>query len=331
MPELRQNLATKEWVIISVERAAKPVDLKEEKKKTTTLPEKSADCPFCPGNEASAPKETYRVGSEGEWKVRVVENKYPALVPGSTQPSGAQELYRVLPGEGIHEVVIDSPSHAKHPATLETKALRDLFGVYHDRFKSHLENPKILLTMVFKNHGTGAGTSMEHPHSQIIGSSVVPANIRHRMDEAEKYFSRNGHCVFCRMIKEEIRQDTRILADTKYFTAFILFAALSPFHIWILPKRHTPSFEGATPEELDDLAVVMQGILKRLYVGLDDPSYNFVIQSTPQDRGTTDPFHWYMTLIVRTNWRAGFELGSGMFINPTLPEENAKFLNSVKV
>ncbi len=331
MPELRQNLATKEWVIIATERAARPLDLRMRKrKKIFAPPERSADCPFCPGNSSKTAKTTYFLGSKDDWRVRVVENKYPALIPGSAEPSGAQTLYRVLPGEGIHEVIVDSPSHAKHPALMDVKALRDLFGVYRDRFEEHLKNPKIAMTMVYKNHGSEAGTSLEHPHSQIVGSSVVPIGIRHRMDEAEKYFTRNGTCVFCRMITEEIRQNLRVIADTKHFCAFILYAALSPFHIWVMPKRHTASFEGATPEEIDDLAEVMRGILGRLHAGLGDPPYNWVIQSTPTDRGTTDPFHWYLTLIVRTANRAGFELGSGMFINPSLPEENAKFLNSVK-
>lgn len=331
MPELRQNLATKEWVIIASERTQRPDELKAGRSEAEVPPERKKDCAFCPGNEAKAARETFSVGEKGKWRVRVVENKFPALVSNASQPSGAQTVFRCLPGEGVHEVVVDSPSHAKHPALMDTRELRDLFGVYHSRFKTHLKNPKVAMTMVFRNHGSEAGTSIEHPHSQIMGSSVVPASIRHRMDEAEKYFERKKACVFCDMIKEEVRQDLRILADSKHFIAFILYAALSPFHIWVLPKRHTPSFEGTTSEELDDFAELMQGLLRRLYVGLENPPYNYVIQSTPQDRGTADPFHWYLTLIVRTVSRAGFELGSGMYINPSLPEENAKFLKSVKV
>jgi len=187
----------------------------------------------------------------------------------------------------------------------------------------------VALPLVFKNHGESAGTSLEHPHSQLIGSSVVPAHIRHRMDEAERYHRQNNCCVFCDMREEEVRQGARILADTQRFTAFVLFAALSPFHIWVLPKRHTASFGEATDEELGDLAEVMRVLLKRLHAGLGNPDYNFLIQSVPQDRGETAPFHWYLSLIVRLSSAAGFELGSGMFINTALPEESAKFLNSV--
>jgi UDPglucose--hexose-1-phosphate uridylyltransferase len=132
------------------------------------------------------------------------------------------------------------------------------------------------------------------------------------------------------MIEEERKQGTRILFDTEHFTAFVLFAALSPFHIWILPKRHTASFGEIMDREIDDLAAVLQGVLKKLDAGLANPDYNYVIQSAPLDRGTTEAFHWYLSLVVRLNKTAGFELGSGMFINTSLPEESARFLNSVK-
>lgn len=329
MSELRQNLATKEWVIIAPERGKKPEAYKPAAAPKVAA-EKDPNCPFCPGNEKQAAPATYVLGDEKSWKVRAIKNKYPALVESAPASKSEQKIYRSLPGEGIHEVIVDSPSHAKHPALLERRALVDLLGVYRRVFKDSVENEKINMTMLFKNHGTSAGTSVDHPHSQLIGSSVVPANVRHRMDEAQKYFDQNSACVFCRMIEEERRQGVRILADTDNFCAFVLYAALSPFHIWILPKRHTPGFGEITPKEIDDLAGLLQKLMKKIYVGLGDPSYNWVIQSTPLDRGTTDAFHWYLTLVVRVSGIAGFEMGSGMFVNTVLPEESAKFLNGVK-
>ncbi|MBI5200833.1 MAG: galactose-1-phosphate uridylyltransferase [Elusimicrobia bacterium] len=330
MPELRQNLATKEWVIIAHERALKPDEFRKAKSARPATPKKKDDCPFCPGNEKMTDPATFTLGAGNSWRARSVPNRYPALVPNPGPHRAKQSLYRSLPGEGIHEVVIETPRHDEHPAIMEPKQFRDVVSVYQERFKASLQNNKVALTMLFKNHGESAGTSLEHPHSQLIGSCVVPSHVRHRMDEAQKYHEQNGACVFCRMTAEERKQGERIVAETDHFVAFVLYAALSPFHIWLLPKRHMASFGDMTAEEVDDFAATLQGLLKKLNAGLDNPDYNYVIQSTPLDRGTPECFHWYLSLVVRLSKMAGFELGSGMYINPAIPEESAKFLNNVK-
>ncbi|MCX5797508.1 MAG: galactose-1-phosphate uridylyltransferase [Elusimicrobia bacterium] len=327
MPELRENLATKEWVVIATERARRPEDFHREGPARPPLPERLASCPFCPGNEARTGAGVYSLGEP--WRVRAVKNKFPALTPDARLDDPQAGRYHRLAGLGRHEVIIESPSHAKHLALLAPEQVREVFFVYRERFRESLKDPSVAMSLVFKNHGESAGTSLEHPHAQLIGSSVVPAHIRHRMEEAEEYHRKNGVCVFCDMRKEEERQGARILADTERFTAFVLFAALSPFHIWVLPKRHTASFGDATDAELGDLAEVMRVLLRKIHVGLDNPDYNLLIQSAPQDRGETAPFHWYLSLVVRISRAAGFELGSGMYINTTLPEDSARFLNSL--
>ena len=330
MPEVRQNLATKEWVIIATERARRPEEFKHAASQAPQ-PERHPGCPFCPGHEAQTTTQKYALGGPEGWKVRVVDNRFPALVPSCRLEGSHPEPYRCLPGEGVHEVIIDSPSHSKHPARLERGELRDLFFVYRERFRESAKDPKVALTLLFKNHGEGAGTSLAHPHSQLIGSSVVPAHIRHRMDAAKRYYEEHKTCVLCTMADIERKDGHRLLADTKHFTAFVLFAALSPFHIWVLPKRHTASFGEVSDEELGDLAAVMRALLRKLDQGLGDPDYNYILQSAPQDRGETAPYHWYLSLVVRLSKAAGFELGSGMFINTALPEESAKFLNSIEI
>ena len=330
MPELRQNIATKEWVIIAKERALRPHDFKAQKPARAKSPETDPDCPFCPGNEKMTDT-AFTLGPKKGWKARAVRNKFPAFVPNAPKPESKGTLYRSLPGEGMHEVIVESPRHDRSLALMDDAQVRDVLSVYQDRFRVFSETGRMALVLPFKNHGQGAGTSLEHPHSQIVGSCVVPANIRHRMDEAQKYFDQNAACVFCRMIEEEKRQGERIVADSKHFTAFILYAALSPFHLWILPKRHQASFEDASPEELADLASVLRTLLRKVHEGLGNPDYNFIIQSAPLDRGTPECFHWYLSLVVRLGKAAGFELGSGMFINTSVPEESAKFLNAVKI
>lgn len=327
MPELRQNLATKEWVIVASDRKLRPQDF-AAKAAARKAADKDPKCPLCPGNEGQTEEiSTLGDGQPGRWRVRVVRSAVAALVPDAPKVAAAGTLYRRLPGEGTHEVIVDSPSHARSLADLSHDEVEDVLAVYQERFKAASENMKVTLALLFKNHSQASG---EHPQSQLIGSSVVPAHIRHRMDESQRYFEQNNECVVCRMVSEEGAQKERLLADTKYFSAFVLFAALSPFHVWIVPKRHEPAFHDLTPAEADDLATVLQTILKKIKAGLGDPDYSYVIQSIPQDRGTTEAFHWYLSLVVRLGASAGFELGSGMHLNPVVPEDAAKFLNGVK-
>lgn len=329
MPELRQNLATKEWVIICSERAGKPAELRSKREKKNP-PSKDQDCPFCPGNEGDS-QALMTLGRPSDWKVRVVSNKFPALVPHAPKVEPMGKLYRRLPGEGVHEVIVESPDHAKSLADQPLEQACLVLEAYRQRFAAASENLEVAMTTLFKNHGAGSGASLAHPHTQLIGSSVVPSGVRHRMDEAQKFFEQNNECVFCRMNEEELEQKSRLVADSKYFLAYVLFAALSPFHVWIVPKRHMAAFHEISDAERDDLAAVLQTLLKRLQKGLDDPDYNFIVQSAPQDRGDSPAFHWYLSLVVRLEKTAGFELGSGMHINTVPPEDAAKFLNGVKI
>jgi UDPglucose--hexose-1-phosphate uridylyltransferase len=181
----------------------------------------------------------------------------------------------------------------------------------------------------FKNHGSAAGASLLHPHAQILGLPVVPSTIRARIEEARRYFDDQGVCVYCRMREDEQRQQVRMVVESEWFSAFVPYAAFSPFHIWIIPHRHSASFLVATPEELRDLALVLREVLRKIYFGLNDPDYNYTIRSSPEHEPASESMHWYLAIVPRVNRVAGFEMGSGMFINTALPEESAAFLRSV--
>jgi UDPglucose--hexose-1-phosphate uridylyltransferase len=170
-----------------------------------------------------------------------------------------------------------------------------------------------------------------HPHAQLLGLPVVPYTVRSRIEEARRYFDDHGMCVHCRMREEEERQGVRLVSSTLHFSAFVPYAAFSPFHLWIVPRRHAPSFLDATPEELSDLAVVLRELLRKIHFGLNDPDYNYVIRSAPEHDHSTDCLHWYIAIVPRVNRVAGFELGSGMFINTALPEESAVFLRDLSI
>lgn len=317
MPEFRQNLATKDWVVIATERRQRPADFK----RPAAAPPPAGPCPFCPGGSDAGKGEA----------VRVLPNKFPVLVSGASAKNERHPLYRSLPGEGVHEVIVDSPDHAASLSTMPADHARVLAGVWRERFRASLANERVALTVLFKNHGAGSGASILHPHSQLVGSSVVPSHIRHRMDEASRYYDSAGACVFCRMLEAELKDKVRIVEENDHFAAFSLYASLSPFHVWVLPKRHTASFGDANDKELESFAALLQRLARRLQAALGDAPYNFVLQSTPLDRGTTEAFHWYLSLVVRVGGGSGFEMGSGIFTNVVVPEEAAAFLQAAKV
>ncbi|MFH0948080.1 MAG: DUF4931 domain-containing protein, partial [Elusimicrobiota bacterium] len=234
-------------------------------------------------------------------------------------------------GVGFHEVVIETPLHNLTTALLPLDDVRNIIKSYKMRYNEMLEDTRIEMIIIFKNHGEAAGTSLIHPHSQIVATPVVPTQIRERFNDAQKYFDENFECVFCKILAEELKDGSRIVLETKNFVSFIPYAALSPFHCWIYPKRHFSSFGDITEDEVSDLAINLKTTLSKYYNGLDNPDFNYVIRSSPTDLKNLDFFHWYISIVPRLTKTAGFELGSGMFINTSLPENDAKFLRGIKV
>jgi UDPglucose--hexose-1-phosphate uridylyltransferase len=331
MPELRQNIITREWVIIAKERAKRPDQFVRPPQPSVPLPAYSPECPFCAGNEQMTIRETYRVSGEKGWKVRVVLNKFPALSSEGDRVRHIDGIYRSMTGVGINEVIIEHPRHDLSPALFSVEDLTDVVATYVHRYRELKKDPRIEAVIVFKNHGERAGTSLPHPHSQVAGMPIVPSQIRHRMEEAIRYFDETGECVFCTTLRHELRDRQRIIAESPHFVAFIPYAALSPFHLWIFPRRHTSSFEDIFDHEVADLAAIMRTVLAKLYYGLNDPDFNYSIRSSLARDGEREYFHWYLAIIPRIARTAGFEIGSGMYINPSLPEESAGFLRDVKL
>ncbi|MEW6557580.1 MAG: galactose-1-phosphate uridylyltransferase [Elusimicrobiota bacterium] len=332
MTEIRQNLVTKEWVVIATERAKRPEDFKKKEKQKVNLPEYESTCPFCPGNEATmSPEETLRIDRNGRWQVRIIPNKFPALSKTGERIRTVDGIKRRITGVGLHEVVIETPRHNTTTALLPLDDVCDIIKSYKARYNEIAIDKRIEMIIIFKNHGEAAGTSLLHPHSQIVATPVVPSQVRDRFNDAQKYFDENLECVFCKILSEELKDGSRIVLETKHFVSFIPYAALSPFHLWIYPKRHYSSFGDISKDEISDFAFNLQTTLKKYYYGLDNPDFNYVIRSSPTDLKELDFFHWYLSIVPRLTKAAGFELGSGMFINTSLPENDAKFLREIKV
>jgi len=330
MSELRFNLISREWVIIATERAKRPRDFVKPQKEKKVLEEYSPDCPFCPGNEAQAPQETLRIGDQKAWRVRSIFNKFGALSLQADKERSAERLSSHMSGFGIHEVIIENPRHNTLIPLMSDEEVTDIISAYYQRYVSIKKQEGIEAIVIFKNHGPQAGTSLEHPHSQLIATPIVPPQIRSRVEQAVRFFDSTGKCVFCSTLEEELKEKKRIVFESSQFVSFLPYAGVSPFLAWIFPRRHMASFSEINAAEMKDLAFNLKTTLAKLYYGLDNPDYNYTIRSIPVNESGAEYFHWYVSIIPRISQPAGFELGSGMFINPSLPEESAEFLRSIK-
>jgi UDPglucose--hexose-1-phosphate uridylyltransferase len=332
VPELRQNRFTKEWVIIATERAKRPKDM-VVLRAPRNLPGFDPKCPFCPGNEKSTPPEVLRVtaASNGQWLVRVVPNKFAALQPDVTPHRVVERSHRTVQGFGFHEVIIETPDHAQATALMADQQVASVLRVLKARCTDLSLDSRVANVIIFKNHGADAGTSLEHPHCQLIATPVISSQVRSRLYEALRHYDEFGECIFCSAVQEELQDKSRLIVTTDHFVALEPFASYTPFCTHIYPRRHMANFADISGEEISDLAHVLRLVLAKLYYGLHDPDFNFTIRSAPAECSGVKYYHWYVSVIPRLTRVAGFELGSGMYINTVLPEAAAEFLREVNV
>lgn len=330
MPELRLNLITREWVIIQCERARKPEEFAQRRERKYQ-PEHLDSCPFCPGNEQKTPGELVRIPSDGSWRVRVIPNKYAALLEEGDLLRTNEGHKHLVTGVGRHEVIVESPVHNMSTALFEIEQLTTILEMYKSRLVEAYKDDRVEHVIIFKNHGPSSGTSILHPHSQLIGIPITPIGIRNRMDEAMRFFDNTGECLLCAILKEDLAEGRRVVHETERFAAVIPYAALSPFHTWIVPKWHTASLADCSGDDMKELAGVLKATLHKFYHALDDPDYNYMIFTRGPFRYRSEYVHWYISIIPRVAPAAGFELGSGIYINHAIPEDVAEYLRSVKV
>jgi UDPglucose--hexose-1-phosphate uridylyltransferase len=331
MPEFRQNMATREWVIIATERSGRPDQFVRRRAERRILPQLSEGCPFCPGNEDRTPPPSLVLGDGPDWNVRVVPNKYAALRSDNSNDREKVGRFLKAGGYGIAEVIVETPRHDLSIATMPHSQVRLVLEAYRHRITEVAQMPDINFVTLFRNHGERAGTSLEHPHSQLIATPIIPPNLRDQIHQSMMSYDSYGKCVYCEMINEEIRQKERLISDSPQFVAFVPFASRSPFEMRILPKEHRAFFGDVSDQELDDLSRVLQTVLFKIYKGLDDPDYNYIVHSAPVGDDDVKYFHWYLSILPRLTTPAGFEMGSGIYINVMAPEQCAQMLRMVEV
>jgi len=333
MPELRKDPVIGRWVIISTERAKRPSDFKLEPDPKSNVNE----CPFCEGREAMTPPEIRAYRNDGSirdapgWRIRVVPNKFPALrIEGHLDRRG-EGMFDTMTGIGAHEVIIETPQHFDDLAKLAQPSVEELIWMYHDRSLDLKKDPRFKYVMIFKNKGLAAGASLEHTHSQLIALPVVPKRVSEEMVGSREYYSFRERCVFCDILRQELKDGVRVVAENDGFAAIEPFAPRAPFETWIIPKVHNPRFENAQKQEYEQLARILSQVLKRMAAALNDPPYNYMIHTTPFHHEDIPFYHWHLEIMPKLVKFAGFEWGTGFYINPTPPEQAAEFLREARV
>jgi UDPglucose--hexose-1-phosphate uridylyltransferase len=329
MPELRKDPVVGRWVIIATERARRPSDFAAE----PVRPRQSA-CAFCEGHEHQTPPEILagrppdgRPNGPG-WTYRVVPNKYPALrIEGELEPAG-EGLFDRMNGVGAHEVVIETPHHAASLAGLSVDTVTDVLCAFRERMLDLKKDPRFAYVLVFKNHGEAAGASLEHPHSQLIATPIIPIMVSEELAGSAQYYDLKERCVWCDMVRQERRGGGRLIVESHDFAALAPFAPRFPFETWILPTHHRAAFEESTEEELRGAATILGEVLRRVDRVLGEPAYNFMLHTAPFREAQLESFHWHLEVIPKLTRVAGFEWGSGFFINPVPPEDAAEALRA---
>jgi UDPglucose--hexose-1-phosphate uridylyltransferase len=333
VPELRKDPIVGRWVIISTDRAKRPTDFVREPVRI-----KGGFCPFCYGNETKTPSEilAYRPNTTNTkdapgWSVRVVPNKFPALGIEGTLNKQAEGMFDKMNGVGAHEVVIETPDHNTTLAMLSSKRIEDVLWAFRDRILDLKKDRRFKYILIFKNHGEAAGASLEHSHSQLIALPILPIYVVEELQGAKQYYIYKERCVFCDAIRQELETGTRVVAENEDFITLAPFAPRFPFETWILPKRHESAFENSSSQMFENLAKALKLLLMKADRVLDNPPYNLVIHSSPVQDPTNEHYHWHIEFMPKLTKTAGFEWGTGFYINPTPPEEAAKFLREATV
>ncbi|MEI0446819.1 DUF4921 family protein [Brachyspira intermedia] len=331
MPHIRKDPVTKQSVIISSERTGRPSDYVNFTERQVANSELS--CPFCRGHEMKTPDPVYTVYAEQEeiWQVRIVPNKYPIISEThENELPKENELFHATSSKGFHDVIIEHPNHYFNFYHAQTEDFFYIFKAVMMRLKDLGKNEDMMYSLYFKNFGPEAGASLYHSHSQIITTPFVPMQMLDEIYGSFEYYDENYRCVYCDIIKEEKRINERIICENENFLAFCPFASRSPYQIYVIPKNHSSSIIHTSSVNMLDFASILKNVFDRLYKVLGEISFNSVLHTLLPvlDKLYMDSSHWFLDIMPKMSKLAGYELGSGVYINSIKPEDAAEQLRN---
>lgn len=323
MRQFRKDPLSDRWIAYAQGRDERPNEYESNGRRRP-----GTRCPFCQGHEADTPPpvRTYPSAGGGEWLVRVVPNKYPAFQPLGDTKIQREGLYEGTGAIGAHEVIVESPRHVASLSELTDEEIRTLMLAYRDRMLCFRGEEHLRYAMVFKNVGPQAGASLEHSHSQVVATPMVPPEVSSEMAAAKRLFARHGDCFFCRVIADERSRGERFVAETPRYVAVCPYASRMPYEMWLLPRAHASHFEGQNDGELAELGDLLRGLIRKLETVHANLAYNYFIHTAPFDTSSVRHYHWHIEIFPRLTITAGFEWGAGYYINPVPPEQAAAIL-----
>lgn len=335
--ELRHDPVQRRWVIVASERGKRPIDFRV----AASVPDQGGNCPFCAGREHLTPKEIARYGggAGGTWKVRVIPNKFPALrVEGELERAAAGQYDRMA-GIGAHEVIVETPEHGRELADLPAEHVALVLRAYRDRIQDLRNDLRLRYILVFKNSGKDAGASLTHSHSQVMATPVTPRTVGMELVSAREHYQLKERCIFCDIMEAEHLDGSRVVLLDTHFATHCPYASRFPFEMAVYPRRHMADFVNCDDETLLYLAQHLKEVLRRMNKALNNPSYNMVLHTAPCVGGAPTKrsywdtleadWHWHFEILPRISNVAGFEWGTGFYINPTPPEDAAAFMRKV--
>jgi UDPglucose--hexose-1-phosphate uridylyltransferase len=326
--ELRQDLVTGDWVVVSKIRARRPDEF--AKKEQDLTQDNPSECLFCDPEKSGQEKDVLIYNTtDGDWSLRVFPNKFPAF----SRPSGGQMKHKEegpyfwMDSVGYHEVIV-TRDHWNHIGKMEPLLVAEILDAYQSRYIDLMNKKSVSYIDIFHNHGVSAGASIPHPHSQLMAIPVISPYVKSELDGAEEYHKQNKHCVYCAMVEWEMEQKKRIVFENDDFLLFCPFASRANFEMWLIPKKHKPYFERITQTEKISAGVALHEAIKRLSEKLNNPDFNFYIHTSPCDGKDYPHFHWHIEILPKTNIWAGFEISTGVEIITISPEDAAQYLKN---
>lgn len=349
MAELRQNPVTGGWVALAPGRSGRPVESQgpEESPESAgraSAPERDPECPFCPGNEARLPEILWERADPADpgWLCRAVPNRYPAFTGGTgppdaareprllgrDEPEGAVSPGRSFPAVGRQEVLIESARHDVRPERMSPPELQAALDLYRRRLEATTGEAPELFPSLFRNQGAGAGASLLHPHAQLVATRAAGPTRRIREERLVRYRRESGDCLLCRLVDLEPGGRRRVVEEDAHHRAYVPWAPERPLEVWLLPRRHRASFADVDSDELQSLAGVLGRTLRRIAALAAEPDYNYIVHTSAGARAADPALHWFVRIRPITARTAGFELDTGIVVNPSDPIDDAERLRT---
>ncbi len=330
MSEIRRDPTTGEWVILAAGRAERPGGTRLPGRRSAKAG-RDPDCPFCLGNEDQTPPEILRRSARGDWVVRIVPNKYPALV--------AEVSHHVLPNSdfetlveahGHYEVIIEGSTHRLGLVPPESGVLFECFLAARDRYRVFVNNSALKASLLFKNHGRGAGASLAHPHWQLAALPTEPATLTRMMGVARAHWERSGTSLYDDLVRHEVAGGDRVVEEVDEFVVMTPYAPQWAGETWIIPRDGVSGFADVGETMLQRFSSVLRRTFGRLSAVFDEPDLNVLLLSAPFRPANVPYFQWHARLQPRLTTPGGFELASGMMITTVGPEQSAASLRAVE-